>query len=84
MAETKADLEAKVAELTGLVQKLQATGADPDVKPSVIDAEGQAALRQAVADFREVEQTPPGQDRIGVLAAAGQTLANRVEGVLNS
>lgn len=82
MAEpTKADLQARIDELTGIVQRLQS---GEGTEESVVTAEGQDQLRTAVEDFRAAESAPDSTDRLGMLAAAGKTLADRVDGVLNS
>lgn len=88
MAETKVDLEKRVADLeaelaaqTEKVVALQAEAQEKAADP-VLDAAAKEALRKAVDDFREVEATPAGADRSGLLAVAGKTLADRVEGVI--
>lgn len=83
MAEpTKADLQARIDELTEIVQRLQQ--GEGTEGATVISAEGQASLREAVAEYRVAQQAPDSTDQLGMLAAAGRTLADRVDGVLNS
>jgi hypothetical protein len=74
-------LEQENAALNERVQAFQVQAEERAASP-VLDQGAKAALRQAVNDFREVEASPPGVDRPGMMGVAGKTLADRVEGVI--